>query len=87
MHLRIKFKDNFKLKAKLIKAELSILDKSRNTFFSFQMQFKVLNSSNYSGFNYIVQQSKSLKQSSSRDFFYFAFKEEHKKWEGLPFNN
>ena len=68
MHLRIKFKENFKPKTKLIKVEISILDKSRKRFFSFPMQFKVLNSCNGSGFNYIVEQSKSLKQSSSRDF-------------------
>ena len=37
-----KFKENFKPKTKLIKAEISILDKSRKNLFSFQMQLKVL---------------------------------------------
>ena len=37
-----KFKENFKPKTKLIKAEISILDKSRKNLFSFQTQFKVL---------------------------------------------
>ena len=68
MHLRIKFKENFKPKTKLIKAEISILDKSRKNFSASQWSLKFENLSNGSGFNYIVEQSKSLKQSSSRDF-------------------
>ena len=37
-----KFKENFTPKTTLMKAEISILDKSRNNLFSFPMQFKLL---------------------------------------------
>ena len=83
MHLRIKFKENFKPKTKLIKVEISILDKSRKNFFSYQMQFKVLKMA--LDLATLSNNQNLLNNLALEIFFHFAFKEEHKKWGWVPF--
>ena len=88
MHLRMKFKENFKLKTKLIKAEISILDKSRKNFFqlpnavkSFKIHPMALDLTTLSN------NQNLLKNLALEIFFILLSKKNTKNGQGLPFND